>query len=136
MVVNKKSEFPIIEKIFTLKKNDNSQYYEDIINEKKNIHKIINININNIKDDLLNQDLSLDICQKKKDYYLNTKSTNHIQNYFYFYDYRKCVYNIDGKMYMEKNPVQITNNNKERDTRLNELIPIQNYNSFIYAYNI
>ncbi|KEG03589.1 conserved Plasmodium protein, unknown function [Plasmodium vinckei vinckei] len=134
MVVNKKSEFPIIEKIFTLKKNDNPQYYEDIINKKKNLKKIININ--NVKDDLLNQDLSLDICQKKKDYYLNTKSTNNIQNYFYFYDYRKCVYNIDGKIYMEKNPVQIVDNTKERDIRLNELIPIQNYNSFIYAYNI
>ncbi|SCM23190.1 conserved Plasmodium protein, unknown function [Plasmodium chabaudi adami] len=134
MVMNKKSEFPIIEKIFTLKKDENSQYYEDIINEKKNFQKIKNIN--NIKDDLLNHDLSLDICQKKKDYYLNTKSTNNIQNYFYFYDYRKCVYNIDGKMYMEKNPVQIANNNKERDARLDEPMIIQNYNSFIYAYNI
>ncbi|CDU19471.1 hypothetical protein YYC_00911 [Plasmodium yoelii 17X] len=124
----------IIEKMFTLNKISNSQYYENIINEKKKSEKLININ--NIKNDLLNQDLSLDICQKKKDYYLNTKSTNNIQNYFYFYDYRKCIYNLDGKIYMDKNPIQILNNNKERDSRLNEPIPIHNYNSFIYAYNI
>lgn len=106
MVLKKNYEHPIIEKIFTLNKIENSQYYDDIINEKNKSPKLININ--NIKDDLLNQDLSLDICQKKKDYYLNTKGTNNIQNYFYFYDYRKCIYNIDGKIYMEKNPIQIS----------------------------
>ncbi|KAI4841305.1 hypothetical protein MKS88_000545 [Plasmodium brasilianum] len=145
MVLTKRYEYSPLEEIFFAKPIENSQYYEDIEEEKnkkdknnknnKNNKKYI-MDINRIKDNILQYDSSLDRCQKKKDYYLSTKNTNNIQNYYFFYDYRKCIYNIDGKMYMDRNPVRILNDNNKRDDRLNEAVRVQNYNSFVYAYNI
>ncbi|CRG98499.1 conserved Plasmodium protein, unknown function [Plasmodium relictum] len=131
MGLKKRYEYSPLEEVFFPKKIENSQYYEDI-EEKKNEK----ININTIKDNLLNHDISLDVCLKHKDKYLNTKNTNSIQNYFFFYDYRKCIYNIDGKLYIDQNPFKILNDNSKRDDRLNEVDDSQNYNTFMYAYNI
>ncbi|CRG93089.1 conserved Plasmodium protein, unknown function [Plasmodium gallinaceum] len=131
MGLKKRYEYSPLEEIFFPKKIENSQYYEDI-DEKKNEK----IDINTVKDSLLNHNVSLDVCLKHKDKYLNTKNTNNIQNYFFFYDYRKCIYNIDGKLFIDQNPVKILSDNLKRDDRLNEVDDPQNYNTFMYAYNI
>ncbi|SBT30564.1 conserved Plasmodium protein, unknown function [Plasmodium ovale wallikeri] len=125
MVLKRRYEYSPLEEIFFPKRIENSQYYEDTMEEKKKgKKKNDHSNINSIKDNLLHHDLSLDICQKKKDYYLSTKNTNNIQNYFFFYDYRKCIYNIDGKMYMDRNPVKILSNNSRKEHRTRASAPL------------
>ncbi|SOV13394.1 conserved Plasmodium protein, unknown function [Plasmodium sp. gorilla clade G2] len=106
MEIQKRYEYSPLEEIFFSRKIKNIQFYEDIEEDNKN--KInANKNINKIKDELLNTNISLDSCQKLKDYYFNTKNTKNIQNYFFFYDYRKCIYNVDGNIYIQNNPFSI-----------------------------
>ncbi|SOV75471.1 conserved Plasmodium protein, unknown function [Plasmodium sp. gorilla clade G3] len=131
----KRYEYSPLEEIILPKKIKNVQFYEDIEEDHKNEINA-NININKIKDELLNTNISLDTCQKHKDYYYNTKNTKNIQNYFFFYDYRKCIYNVDGKIYIQNNPFSILSDNKKRDDRLSKNIKVENYNTFAYAYNI
>ncbi|KYO00633.1 hypothetical protein PGSY75_0802900 [Plasmodium gaboni] len=135
MEIQKRYEYSPLEEIFFSRKIKNIQFYEDIEEDNKN--KInANRNINKIKDELLNTNISLDTCQKLKDYYFNTKNKKNIQNYFFFYDYRKCIHNVDGKIYIQNNPFSILSDNKKRDDRLNKNIKVENYNTFAYAYNI
>ncbi|SOV13292.1 conserved Plasmodium protein, unknown function [Plasmodium gaboni] len=135
MEIQKRYEYSPLEEIFFSRKIKNIQFYEDIEEDNKN--KInANRNINKIKDELLNTNISLDTCQKLKDYYFNTKNKKNIQNYFFFYDYRKCIYNVDGNIYIQNNPFSILSDNKKRDDRLNKNIKVENYNTFAYAYNI
>ncbi|GAW79005.1 hypothetical protein, conserved [Plasmodium gonderi] len=154
MVYKKRYEYSPLEEIFFPKRIANTQYYNDeelLFSNKKNERKDIgnrsiktkgkrgkNVqeNINNIKDDLLRTNISLELCVRKKNYYLNTRNSNHVQNYFFFYDYRKCFHNMDGKLFIDRNPVQIKSDRTKRDERLNQVIPIQNYNTFMHAYNI
>ncbi|ANQ05732.1 Uncharacterized protein PCOAH_00001980 [Plasmodium coatneyi] len=158
MVLTKRYEYSPLEEIFFPKRITNVQCYtdEDLslgregqkrkgnlpMSQQKKTHlsgrreKNLPPNINQIKDQLLQPDLSLELCQRKKNYYLNTRHASHVQSYLFFYDYRKCFLNMDGKMFIDRHPVRIRNDGTKRDERLNKVIPVQNYNSFIYAYNI
>ncbi|GAB64508.1 hypothetical protein PCYB_012410 [Plasmodium cynomolgi strain B] len=159
MVLTKRYEYSPLEEIFFPKRTPNAQFYsdEDLSlgdgggkgkgktpprDKKKKTHlsgrrnKNLHANINQIKDILLQPELSLELCQRKKNYYLNTRQASHVQSYFFFYDYRKCFLNMDGKMYIDRHPVRIWNDGTNRDERLKQAIPVQNYNSFVYAYNI
>ncbi|CAA9986241.1 conserved Plasmodium protein, unknown function [Plasmodium knowlesi strain H] len=158
MVLTKRYEYSPLEEIFFPKRTPNAQCYSDEdlsvgdkgqkrkVNppscQQKKTHlsgrrnKNVHPDINQIKDELLQPELSLELCQRKKNYYLNTRHANHVQSYFFFYDYRKCFLNMDGKMFIDRHPVRIWNDDRKRDERLKKAIPVQNYNSFIYAYNI
>lgn len=136
MGAKKRYDYSPVEEIFFPKKAENSQY-DETIDEKVNEKLPMSV----IKDNLLKPQKSIDICLKDKEKYLNTKSTNSIQNYFFFYEYRKCIFNLDGQIYIHNNPVQIINNEHnepQRDSRLNKALELepQNYNTFIQAYNI
>lgn len=131
MGARKRYEYSPLEEIFFPKRPENSQYDENIdetANEK--------LALNTVKDNLLRQQESMEVCLKHKEKFLNTKHTNSIQNYFFFYEYRKCIFNLDGKLFIDKNPLEITGNRSKRDPRLDEVAKLQNYNTFIHAYNI
>ncbi|EUD66568.1 hypothetical protein C922_02889 [Plasmodium inui San Antonio 1] len=159
MVLTKRYEYSPLEEIFFPKRTPNAQCYSDedlslgdkgkkgkgkhtpLPKQKRTEmsgvrHKNVSPNINQIKDELLQPELSLELCQRKKNYYLNTRHESHVQSYFFFYDYRKCFLNMDGKMFIDRNPVRILNDGTNPDERLKEAIPVQNYNSFVYAYDI
>ncbi|VWU51990.1 conserved protein, unknown function [Hepatocystis sp. ex Piliocolobus tephrosceles] len=145
MVLKKRYEYSPLEEIFFPKHIGNSQYYEDddvgINTNKKNTTKQQNGNlktddINNIKNNLLKTDMSLDLCQNKKDYYLNTKETNNNTSYFFFNDYRKCIFNVDGKIYMDNTPFKILSDNTKKDERLNENFVAEDFNTFVHVYNL
>ncbi|KJP85279.1 hypothetical protein AK88_05090 [Plasmodium fragile] len=157
MVLRKRYEYSPLEEIFFPKRTPNVQCYSDedlsrgqekgkrnhpaIPQQKKthlsgHRHKNVRANINQIKDELLEPELSLELCQRKKNYYLNTRHASHVQSYLFFYEYRKCFLNMDGKMFIDRHPVQIWNDGTNRDDRLKQVIPVQNYNSFIHAYNV
>lgn len=133
MVVKQRYEYSPLEEIFFPKKIENSQYDETMIDEPKKKNE----NINVVKNNLLSHTNSLDVCLKHKEKYLNTRNMETIQNFFFFYDYRKCINNIDGKIFIDQNPYDITNvNNSERDKRLGEIKDSKNYNTYMFAYNI
>ncbi|KMZ95917.1 hypothetical protein PVMG_03991 [Plasmodium vivax Mauritania I] len=136
MVPKKRYEYSPLEEIFFPKRTPNVQCHSDEDAPLGDERGKRRADINRIKDSLLQPELSLELCQRKKNYYNSTRHASHVQSYLFFYDYRKCFHNLEGKIFIDGHPVRIWDDGTKRDPRLKEDIPVQNYNSFVYAYNL